>query len=326
MALSAQHRIRPAMAISILAVVVSAIAFGIAHSIHRTAVSEYQKRCSLYAVALASTSEAWLQTGNSSRERFRYPLLTLGVVYLRVLIDGEIVMDLRRPEYSAASLPHPGSASMADTNIVRFGSQYAVDVTVPHMLANPDNPEEEGTLRTLQFGINASELVGDNRQATKRVALMSLAAWGVGSGLVVLLACLMWRKRRLASASPVHVPDAARRYVTGNLVLLLDELRFKVGGADIDLTPKQASLLELLMAKPGRAFSDADILEHVWTASSYADSSDVKQQIYLIRKRLRCAGLDASTILATVPGVGYKLVITTDDGNGDALSTDLPHA
>jgi two-component system response regulator ResD len=136
----------------------------------------------------------------------------------------------------------------------------------------------------------------------------------------------MWRKRRLANAPPTNAPDAARRYVAGDLMLLLDELRFKVGHADIDLTPKQASLLELLMEQPGRAFSDADILEHVWTMSSYANSSDVKQQIYLIRKRLRCAGLDASTILATVPGVGYKLVITIDDGSADARSTDIPQS
>lgn len=323
---SAHHRIRIAIAISILAVAVSAIAFGVAHLTHRAATTEYQKRCSLYAVALASTSQAWLQTGNSTREQFRYPLLTLGVVYLRVSIDGEIVMDLRRPEFSTASLPHPGLASLTGAPIVRFGNQCAVDITVPHMLANPDNPEEEGTLRTLQFGINAAELVAENQQATKKVALISLAAWVVGSSLLALLACLMWRKKRLAGASPIDVPDAARRSVAGDLVLLPDELRFKVGDADIDLTPKQAALLELLMEQPGRAFSDADILEHVWTSSSYANSSDVKQQIYLIRKRIRCAGLDASAILATVPGVGYKLVINASDGVVDALSTDLSHA
>ncbi|GAG16995.1 unnamed protein product [marine sediment metagenome] len=102
-------------------------------------------------------------------------------------------------------------------------------------------------------------------------------------------------------------------------------MRLEVGDISVCLTPKQASLLEMLITQPGRAFSDTSILKHVWEESAYANSSDVKQQIYLIRKRLRSAGLDAAAILTTVPGVGYKLVITRNDGTVDALSTDHPH-
>jgi len=320
----APSRTRVVILASILALVISAVAFGIANSIHRVATSEYQRRCTLYAVALASTSEAWLPTDGSTHEQFRYPLLSLGVVYLRVAIDGEIVMDLRRPEFSAAPLPHPGQSSLAGVNVVRFNNQCAIDVTVPHMLANPDNPGEEGTLRMLQFGIGATELVDTNQRTTKRVSFISVAVWAVGCVLLILLTCLVKRKRRFAATQPIDIPDASRRSVAGNLILLPDELRFRVGGADIALTPKQAVLLELLMDQPGRTFSDASILEHVWAESDYANSSDVKQQIYLIRKRLRSFGLAASEILVTVPGVGYKLVITRDDKVIDAASTDMP--
>lgn len=323
---SAPRRILLALSASILALVVSAIAFGISHSIHRAAIAEYQKRCSIYAVALASTSEAWLPTGGSTHEQFRYPLLALGVVYLRVTIDGEIVLDLRRPEFSTAPLLHPEQPSIGGANVVRFRNHLAIDVVVPHVLANRENPEEEGTLRMLQFGISATELIGENQQATKKVALISLAIWLVGSVLLTLASLLMKRKKRFPAAQPEETPDAARCSAVGNLTLLPDELQFRVGDTDILLTPKQVSLLALLMDHPGRAFSDASILERVWEASSYANSSDVKQQIYLIRKRLRAAGLAASDILATVPGVGYKLVIKPDDGAVDATSTDLPHA
>jgi len=117
---SARLRIRFIAATSILALVVSAIAFGVAYSIHHAETAECQKRCSLYAVALASTSEAWLPTGGSTHEQFRYPLLSLGVVYLRVSIDGEIVMDIRRPEFSTATLPQLDRHSLAGTSVVCF--------------------------------------------------------------------------------------------------------------------------------------------------------------------------------------------------------------
>jgi len=318
-------RIRLIATVSILALVIAAIAFGIAHSIHRAATAEVRRRCSLYVVALASTSGAWLPTGGTTHEPLRYPLLALGVVYLRVVIDGEIVMDLRRPEFSTATLPQLERQPLAGTSVVRFDGHWAIDVAVPHMLPNVDDPEAEGTLRTLQFGIGASELANANQRTTKRVTLIALTTWVIGSALLIGLSILIRRIRPLDTSPSQVVGSAARRIVAGALVLLPDDLRFKVGDVSVCLTPKQASLLEMLISQPGRAFSDASILEHVWEASSYANSSDVKQQIYLIRKRLRSAGLDASAILVTVPGVGYKLVITGNDGPIDGPSTDGPH-
>jgi DNA-binding winged helix-turn-helix (wHTH) protein len=243
-----------------------------------------------------------------------------------VSINGEVVMDIRRPEFSAAQLPQLDQHSLAGTSVVCFEDHWAIDVAVPHMLPNVDDPEEDGTLRMLQFGIGATELAAANQQTTKKVTLISLTAWVFVSVLLVGLCILVRSKQRFAATQAPAIPDGSRRSAAGDLVLLHDELRFRVGEAEIGLTPKQAVLLELLMRQPGRAFSDADILCHVWCDSPYANSSDVKQQIYLIRKRLRSAGLDAAAILATVPGVGYKLVITTDDGIVDAPSTDQPHS
>lgn len=319
---SVHHNIRLAAAILLLSVLISSIAFGIARTIHLSNTAKHENRCSLYAVALASTSQAWLQTEKSTHEQFRYPLLALGVVYLRVVIEDELVMDLRRASYATATLPPSAQDSIADTRIVRHADQCAVDVVVPHMLANPNDPEEPGTLRILQFGINAPQLLGENRRVSIQVAAISAVVWVMATGLVGLGSRHLQRKGRLPSDHPTIIPVAARQLASGNLMLLPDELLFKVDETGIDLTPKQAALLRLLISEPGRAFADAEILKHVWKASPYANSSDVKQQIYLIRKRLRCAGLDASAILATVAGVGYKLRVTKDEGWIDATSTD----
>ena len=46
----------------------------------------------------------------------------------------------------------------------------------------------------------------------------------------------------------------------------------------------------------------------MWADSRYANSRDVKQYVYLIRRRLAAAGLPADEILANEPGLGYRLV------------------
>ena len=71
------------------------------------------------------------------------------------------------------------------------------------------------------------------------------------------------------------------------------------------------------MQEPGRAFADAEILAAVWPDSPYANSRDVKQYIYLIRKRLSAAGLPATELLASVPGLGYRIAFEAVDSNVD---------
>lgn len=327
---SALFRTRFAMFALILAFLTSGISFGIAHSIHRTAATTYRERSSLYAVALASASTSWLPSGDpgdTTEQQLRFPLLSLGVVYVRVSSDEGLVMDIRRSEFSQARLPTLNRVSFPTTTIAatifRFENHWAVDVVVPLSIFNlADSAEEAGGLGMIQLGIDATELARANQRTTTITAFSSLAIWLFVS---VSLFCLLRRQDSRAEGRPEHcsiAADAARRIVAGDLALFLDELRFEVGTVTIDLTPKQAALLEMLISHPGRAFSDESILKRVWQTSSYASSSDVKQQIYLIRKKLRGAGLPALRILVTVSGVGYKLAVSQNDAVVDAPSTD----
>jgi len=100
----------------------------------------------------------------------------------------------------------------------------------------------------LQFGIGAAELAAANRQTTKKVALISLAAWVLGSALLVGLSILMKHSRRFATSCIHSTPDASRRMIAGQLSLFPDDLRFRVGDVSVCLTPKQASLLEMLIS------------------------------------------------------------------------------
>ena len=59
--------------------------------------------------------------------------------------------------------------------------------------------------------------------------------------------------------------------------------------------------------EPGRVFTDREIVETVWPASTYADIKDVKQCIYTIRQRLKPVHPAPLNLIVNVQGHGYKL-------------------
>ena len=91
-----------------------------------------------------------------------------------------------------------------------------------------------------------------------------------------------------------------------------------VRGQPVDLTPKQFALLYLLAEVPGRVLRDDDILDSVWPDSAYANSRDVKQCVYTLRRRLGRVVESPSDVVVNVKGYGYKLVPPRDEGSLDS--------
>ena len=91
--------------------------------------------------------------------------------------------------------------------------------------------------------------------------------------------------------------------------------RVSLFGQEVSLTPKQYALLSLLASEPGRVFSDREIIAAIWSESAYADSKDVKQQVYLLRRRLATVHPDGARLVANAPGFGYRLASFGVDGN-----------
>ena len=83
--------------------------------------------------------------------------------------------------------------------------------------------------------------------------------------------------------------------------------KVRLFGEEVSVTPKQYSLLHLLASEPGRVFSDREIVAAIWPESPYADSKDVKQQIYLLRRRLASVHPDGARLIANAQGFGYHL-------------------
>lgn len=90
-----------------------------------------------------------------------------------------------------------------------------------------------------------------------------------------------------------------------DITLYLQEYRVVVRGQEINLSPKEFSLLELFMNNPRRVFSREQLLEQVWGMSYLGDSKTVDVHIRWLREKLE---LDPSTpqYITTVRGFGYR--------------------
>ncbi len=115
---------------------------------------------------------------------------------------------------------------------------------------------------------------------------------------VVLLARLRALARRGGGARPPVLRAGD---------LWLDSAAHRVGrdSADVKLTPRQFSLLELLMSRAGDAVPKRLILDHVWDFAFEGDPNIV--EVFVRQLRLRIDEPFGRHALQTVRGVGYRL-------------------
>jgi len=78
--------------------------------------------------------------------------------------------------------------------------------------------------------------------------------------------------------------------------------RVLLGGAEVDLTPKEFDLLALLADDPGRAFSREQIIRSVWDEHWWGPTKTLDVHISALRKKLGTAPW-----VTTLRGVGYRL-------------------
>jgi two-component system OmpR family response regulator len=91
----------------------------------------------------------------------------------------------------------------------------------------------------------------------------------------------------------------------GDLTLDPASHRVRRGEVDIDLTPRQFSLLECLMRRPGEALSKARLKDHVWDFAYDGDLNIV--EVYVRQLRQRIDEPFGRQSIQTVRGVGYRL-------------------
>ena len=95
--------------------------------------------------------------------------------------------------------------------------------------------------------------------------------------------------------------------------LRLDPFRREVyrDGRYVALTRKQFAVLEVLVAAEGGVISAEELLERAWDQNADPFTNAVRITVSLLRKRL-----GEPWLIATVPGVGYRITPSDADGNG----------
>ena len=90
--------------------------------------------------------------------------------------------------------------------------------------------------------------------------------------------------------------------------LRLDPCTYEVAYGDrpLHLTPKEFSLLELLLRNGRRVLSRAAMIERVWSLIDPPEEDTVKAHIKGVRHKLRAVGAPED-LIETVHGLGYRL-------------------
>ena len=92
-----------------------------------------------------------------------------------------------------------------------------------------------------------------------------------------------------------------------NGIFTIDSYGKKVfkGGKEIDLTPKEYSLIKLFIENPNKAFSRDDLLDLVWGKDYFADSKIIDVNIRRLRSKIEDSSSKEGYI-ETIWGLGYR--------------------
>ena len=111
---------------------------------------------------------------------------------------------------------------------------------------------------------------------------------------------------RLRALSRRGAPAGRRtepKLIVGPITLDETARRVTVEGSDVDLSPREFSLLECLLRHPGQTLSRDQLLDQAWPFGVAVTPNAVDAYIHYLRDKLGSAG----RFIQTVRGVGYRL-------------------
>ena len=119
-------------------------------------------------------------------------------------------------------------------------------------------------------------------------------------------------KALLRRSRPALLDDVLEYH---DLVLNQATMEIRRGGHAVELGPKECRLLSILMERPGRVFSRAQLLDLVWGHGVYVDERTVDVHMSRLRKAINkpfSDGEQVANLIRTVRGSGYALRAPAD--------------
>jgi DNA-binding response OmpR family regulator len=178
-------------------------------------------------------------------------------------------------------------------------------------------------------GIDGLQITREIRQRRDDLIILMLTArseekvriQGFGSGIDDFLAKpfsmgeLVARVKALLRRSRMEAlrTSAPPELVFGDLKIVARDFRCWVGETEIDLRPKELTLLATLAAEPGRLFSRAELADKVWGYDKMTDTRTIDTHIKNLRRKVEC--LSGYTYIVTVRGIGYRFRVQPKVGS-----------
>jgi len=222
-------------------------------------------------------------------------LILLGsAMHVEVVLGEAVLFERSDGDWQLAALP-AASAELPQRS-ARWESTF-VDVVVPWDTVDATG-RTNGYVR-VAFPTTA---------VTQRGRAFLLRNAGIAAGFVlaaVVGSALLLRRSRRGSAGQ----GDESMLQCGDLVVDLSRKSVSLAGREVRLTPKQFALMVLFARDPAHVYSDAEIVRALWPTSPYADSNDVKQCVYSLRRQLARVHPEPSRVVLNVRGHGYRLGI-----------------
>jgi two-component system OmpR family response regulator len=99
--------------------------------------------------------------------------------------------------------------------------------------------------------------------------------------------------------------QAQNKLVSGDIVVIPDQLRVTRAGREIDLLPKEFSLFEFFLRNPDRVFSAEAIMQRVWQSETDATTDAFRSCLKRLRQKIALPN-EEKPIIETVHGAGYR--------------------
>ncbi|MEX2587847.1 MAG: response regulator transcription factor [Actinomycetota bacterium] len=219
----------------------------------------------------------------------------------------------------------PTMSEMLAYNLRREGFEVESAIDGQSGLAMASSPEVSLMILDLMLpGLDGIQITRELRQRRPDLAILMLTAKGEEqvridgfvAGIDDFLAKpfsmreLVARVKALLRRSRLHVlrTDAPQELLFGDLRIMAKDFRCWVDGVEVELRPKELSLLATLASEPGRLFSRAELSERVWGYEGMSDTRTIDTHVKNIRKKVESRS--AYRYITTVRGIGYRFKVT----------------